>query len=129
MNEIELRLKGLQPDPGTLDRDGLLYHAAFAAGRRSARPVIPWRAVCGVLIVAQVGTLALLDRYRSPKPLALPAVEETRPADRIELPTTVSPEPNSYIALMRHLGEAMPPGTYPEASPPDAPLTPHSAIE
>jgi len=64
------RLRRFTPEGTGLNRDGLL----FAAGRASARPNRGWMALAGLLVAAQVVTLALLW------PRSAPRVESPSPA-------------------------------------------------
>jgi hypothetical protein len=129
MNDIETRLKQLAPEAGTLGRDALLYSAAYAAGRSAGRT--PWRRASGVLALALVATsLAWAFTPRMPAlpgHAAIPA-EPVAPVQQA-LPEPYPPEPTSYIALMRNMGEPSPPPSAGTATDTVPPLTPRSTFE
>lgn len=129
MNNIESKMKQLQPNTGALDRDQLLYSAAFAAGKATASPKFPWRWICSLLLCTQIGLIGWI--VRTPTAKVEPAVIQaiTEPVIPVETSPHVSPEPTSYIALMQHLGDDAATTNYPEPTLPRAPLTPHSRID
>lgn len=87
------QLAKFTPSAGMLDRDAML----FAAGKASVRTSRLWPMLAGVLAMSQVATLLLLW----PKPIQpeVPVVPVTQlePAEKFELPTPVSPVPNSIL--------------------------------
>ena len=129
MNDIESKLKDLLPNPGTLDRDQLLYSAGFAAGKASGRK--PWRLTSVLLCVLLIGVC--LGWFLTPRltPLPANAVKQAEPIPQAkpERPEPYQPEPMSYIALMQRLGEDAKPTGGGTADEPQPPLTPRSPID
>jgi hypothetical protein len=129
MNDIEAKLKQLQPNAGALDRDQLLYSAAFAAGKIAGRK--PWRIGSAFLFAALVAVC--LWSVFNPKLMPLPAnaakEAESIPPATPERTEPYKPEPTSYIALMQHLGDDTASANYPDPALPPPPLTPHSRID
>jgi hypothetical protein len=128
MSDFESGLKRLIPNAGTLDRDALLYSAAFAAGKAAGRR--PWRRLSGVLATGIVGLSCVGILSNRPPPLPqgapVPAHAPTVPPAQLE---PYQPEPTSYIALMQHMGEYLPTPAEGSDVPPPPSLTPRSRID
>ena len=129
MNDIELKLKHLIPNAGSLNRDALLYAAAFAAGRAAGSKV--WRRMSAVLTLAVVVlSFAWLFAPRLPQlpSHAVVPLEALVPLSPVS-PEPYQPEPTSYIALMQHMGEYSPSAPEGSTAEPRPPLTPRSRID
>jgi len=130
MNDIESKLKRLQPNAGALDRDQLIYSAAFAAGRAAGKK--PWQRISAALalsIIALSFGWVFSSRLPPLPPHAIVPAELIAPAPPAAKPEPYQPEPTSYIALMQHMGEYRPTMVESFGEPPRPPLTPRSQIE
>jgi hypothetical protein len=99
MNDIETKLKRLQPAASGLNRDEIL----FQAGRATARPSRFWKGLALVLAISQVVTLAVWfarsSRQTPVEPVPTPAA--VVPIEPVVDSVPASPlDPNSYWVLM-----------------------------
>jgi hypothetical protein len=96
LGALESQLTSLTPQPSSLDRDYLLYHA----GRASVRQGWFWQAATGflVLVVAALSMALLYRPIQRSEPLVVERVVYV-PAERPA--TTASPTPANIVSVAR----------------------------
>lgn len=126
LRDIERRLAGWQPAPGTPGADAMLFAAGLAAGRRG-RGRLLWPALCALLAVQAAGLVVWGLSERAERQALANQLRERLPGRSVPATTfvaivpepTYTPSPDDYFHLLRRAEQD--PGRWLASLPPAAP--------